>query len=356
MSRKRTDNSKSNRFRKRIIDKVIMILVILVLMISSFLIFLTKKQTKSIKYTEAGNVDYNISLNKNDFFESTTLPSSNQYIAELIDNIDISYKYNLQMKDNYSNYKYKYRIESQTKVVEKTTQNNIYDFSETLKSEETVKPDKSKFDLNTNITVNYAKYNEIVKKIISTYDLSNIESKTVITFYVDLLDEKDNIKNTSSMNVTIPLNVKTVNIETVNNIDNTEEKVFSGGQKVQIVSAFLVIAIILLVIEILKIRDVIEDLKRNFPKEVLDEIKLKRIKRSYRSYIQKVDNGFALNKYDMLKVGNFEDLLKIREIVQNPILMFENETKTKTYFIVTTATTIIYVYEINHGNVKEIAG
>jgi len=189
MSRKRTDNSKSNRFRKRIIDKVIMILVILVLMISSFLIFLTKKQTKSIKYTEAGNVDYNISLNKNDFFESTTLPSSNQYIAALIDNIDISYKYNLQMKDNYSNYKYKYRIESQTKVVEKTTQNNIYDFSETLKSEETVKPDKSKFDLNANISVNYAKYNEIVKKIISTYDLSNIESKTVITFYVDLLDE-----------------------------------------------------------------------------------------------------------------------------------------------------------------------
>ena len=51
---------------------------------------------------ENGNVDYNISLNKNEFFETATLPSSNQYIATLIDNIDISYKYNLQMKDNKS--------------------------------------------------------------------------------------------------------------------------------------------------------------------------------------------------------------------------------------------------------------
>lgn len=356
MSRKRTDNSKGGRFRKRIIDKVAMILIILVLIIFSFLIFLTQKQTKSVNYIENGNVDYNISLSKNEFFETSTLPSSNQYIAALIDNIDISYKYNLQMKDNYSNYKYKYRVEAQTKVVEKSTQNNIYDFSETLKTEEIVKPEKNKFDLNTNITVNYAKYDTVVKKIISTYDLSNIESKTIVTFYVDLLDEKDNIKNTSIMSVAIPLNVKTVNIETVNNIDNTEEKVFSGGEKVKAISAFLVIAIILLLIDVLKIKDVIDDLKRNCPKEILDELKLRKIKRSYHSYIQKVDNGFNLSKYDMLKVGSFEDLLKIREIVQNPILMFENETKTKTYFIVTTATTIIYVYEINHGNVKEIAG
>lgn len=356
MRGKRIDGSISDRFKKRIIKKSIIIFIILVLIIVSTFIFLTKRQTKSIKYAESSNIDYNISLNKNDFFEDKVLPSSNQYISALIDTININYKYNLQMKDDFTNYKYKYRIEANTRIIEKSTQNDIYQAKDILKKEEIVNPENSKFNLNNNITLNYKKYDTFVKKIVSTYDLSNVDCKTIVTLYVDLLDENDNIKNTSSMNITIPLNVKTVNIETTNNIDSSEEKIFAGGENVNGMWLFIVIAGVLLIVEIAKIKDLVEDIKRNCPQEIIDDIRLKRILSEYKSYIQKVDSGFDISKYDMIRVGKFEDLLKIREIVQNPILMIRNETETKTFFVVTTATTMLYAYEINHGNVKEITG
>lgn len=215
--------------------------------------------------------------------------------------------------------------------------------------------DSNKFLIDNNINIDYQKYDAIIKKIISTYDLNNVNCKTVITMYIDILDENDKIKNTSSMSVNIPLNVKTVNVEVENNIDSSEEKIFIESQTVKSSWIILIISIILIILEILNIRNIINDIKNNCPKEIIEKIKLKRILREYHSYIQKINSGFDLSKYDMIKVEKFEDLLRIREIIQNPILMIENETQTKTYFVVTTSTSMLYSYEINHGGVKEIS-
>ena len=120
-----------------------------------------------------------------------------------------------------------------TKVIEKTTQNNIYEFDETLQESDVKIADSNKFLIDNNINIDYQKYDAIIKKIISTYDLNNVNCKTVITMYIDILDENDKIKNTSSMSVNIPLNVKTVNVEVENNIDSSEEKIFIESQTVK---------------------------------------------------------------------------------------------------------------------------
>lgn len=112
MKGKRADSVEKERFQKRITKKIIKIFILLIFIILSVLIFITKNKTKSIIYKEDGNVDYNISLSQNDFFESDTLPANNQYISSLINAININFKYNLQMNDMYSNYKYKFRIDA----------------------------------------------------------------------------------------------------------------------------------------------------------------------------------------------------------------------------------------------------
>lgn len=355
MKGKRIDNTLNPRFKDRITKKITIVFLILIFLIFSIFIFLNKSRTQSVKYYENGTADYNVVLSQNDFFKNETLPANNQYISSIIDTINVNFQYNLQMKNMFSNYKYKYRIEQQTKVIEKTTRNDIYNFKDTIKDEEEIIPRDSKFAIDNNVSIDYKKYDSMIRKIVSTYDLSNVDCKTTVTFYVDLLDENNTVKDTSTMSVNIPLNVKTLNIDVENNIDSSEEKIFIEGQYTKFAWIFLVAAGLLLIFEIINIKDLIKDIKRNCPQEIIDDIRLKRILKEYNEYIQRVNSKFDMSKYDMIKVEKFEDLLRIREIMQHPILMFENETKTKTYFIITTLTSIIYVFEINHGNVKELS-
>lgn len=342
------------KYKERIIQKSITIIVIFALIILLTFILLTKNKPNGIKFYENGKVDYTVSLAKNDFFENNTLTANNQYIASIIDSINLNFNYNLQMKENYKDYKYKYRIETQTRVIEKSTQNDIYNFKDVLKSEELVDPNSDKFAISSSVTIDYQKYNAMIKKIVSTFNLNNVECKTIATLYVDLLDKDEKVKNTAKIDVKIPLNVKTVNVDVENNLDGTEEKNFTENDNKFNLWTIIVLIIILAIVEFIITKQLVEEIKSNCSEEVINDIKFKRILREYRSYIQKVSSNFNFSKYDMIKVENFEDLLKISEIIQNPVLMIENETKTKTYFVVTSNNNALYTYEINHGNVKEL--
>lgn len=348
-------NWTSNKFYDRVLKKSTKILVVLIIIICLIAIFANNCNSRYIKYTETGKADYNVSINKNDFFEDESLPANNQYIASLINTININYNYSLKMESKFKNYKYKWRVEQETKVVDKTTQNDIYSFKDTVKDELEVTPEDDKFTIDSSVAIDYSKYDAITNKIISTYDLSNVNCKTVVTMYVDLLDEKGNVKNTESMSVSIPLNSKTVSIDIENAIDGEEIKIFENGEYNNANIIFIIIAVILAIYAGLLIKKLVEYVKKNCPPELVNNLKRKRILREYKQYIQKVNNGFDFSKYFLLRVEKFEDLLKIREIVQNPILWFENETETKTYFVITTSTDIVYIYELNHGNVKEIS-
>ena len=354
MEIKRKEKSTKGKFEKRSIKKAINILLIIALAIVCIFIFLTNNKSNDITYKESGKANYNISISKSEFFENEILESNNQYISSIINSVNINFKYNLNFDNSNINTKYRYKIESETKVTEKTTQNNLYDFKETLKDEEEGNTEKGKITLNNELSIDYPKYDSIIKKLISTYELNNVDCKTVVTLYVDLLDSQNNVKNTSKISVNIPLNVKTVNIETEKTFKDSEEKIFQKGNTNKGIWVFLILEMILIGLAIDKINNLKNYIKRNCPKELLEKIKLKRILRLYKGYIQKINEVFDMSGYTILRMESFEDLLKIREFTEQPILMAENETKTKTYFIITAQNSMLYLLEINLGNVKEI--
>ena len=348
------NESTINTIKSKIIKNVIIILIILVLIVFSIITFTQKNRKIKEIFYENGEANYNVSLNQNEFYDENTLPENNQYISALIDKININFKYDCKLEKNSSNYKYKTRIETRTKVVEKTTKNNIYDFKEELQSEEEKNIENGNFVVNSEIPIDYIKYDDIIKKLVSTYDLNNIESKLDVIFYVDLIGEDNIVKNTSTMIVHIPLDSNTINIEVENNINNAEEKILSEEQTSRTNFVLIVIIIGLLVVCIFNIIKIVKIIKKYLPKELINDMRLKKILKEYRAYIQRVDTGFDMSKYILMRMKSFEDLLRIREVTQQPILMFENETNTKAYFIIVTNTDILYVYELNHGDVKEI--
>ena len=83
-------------------------------------------------------------------------------------------------------------------------------------------------------------------------------------------------------------------------------------------------------------------------------IKVNKLYNSYRSYIQKLANGFDDNGYQILQLGSFIDMLTIRDTIMSPILMSENEDQTMTRFLIPTDTKVLYVYEIKVENYDEL--
>ena len=77
---------------------------------------------------------------------------------------------------------------------------------------------------------------------------------------------------------------------------------------------------------------------------------------SYKSYIQRILNEIDTDGYQLLYVDAFKDMLEIRDTIGAPILMNENEDKTRTRFFIITNTNILYMFEIKVENYDEIYG
>ena len=83
-------------------------------------------------------------------------------------------------------------------------------------------------------------------------------------------------------------------------------------------------------------------------------IKIKKILNAYRSFIQEIDGEFNTEGYQLVPIKSFIEMLGIRDTIQSPILMYENEDQTMTRFFIPTNTKMLYVYEIKVENYDEI--
>ena len=115
--------------------------------------------------------------------------------------------------------------------------------------------------------------------------------------------------------------------ETVKNVFMILTIVFAG---LTVIGAGLFVAFILLT----RSTDINYEIKRN------------RILQTYKPFIQKITNAFLTEKYQVISVEDFKGMLEIRDTIQSPILMYENDDKTLTAFYIPTNTDLLYMYEL----------
>ena len=102
---------KKGKFYLKRIDKLI--LVFLAVIVFSLLGFVFSRigfhnyDEKEITYQESKDIDYQVYLQPNDFFEEAYLPKNQTYITSLIDYIHIDFDYNFEIQSQYDgSYKY----------------------------------------------------------------------------------------------------------------------------------------------------------------------------------------------------------------------------------------------------------
>jgi len=342
--------------------KILAGLLILTTVLAVAFAFLYRKanETYYINYTEAGSVDYKVYLHENDFFDEEFLGKDQAYVSTLIDNIKADFLYEINMDTAGVEYEYAYKVITSLEIIDKKSGIPLFNPTySTVEEKRARQNSQNKLTINESVDVDYDFYNNIAKSFIDEYSLGDTESRLTVTMHVSVLSVCDNFaENTKSdyaVALNVPLTNKTVNIAMSSTVPDAESKILACDKATK-KDFFMFGAIgsagfdvILLITFILVIY-----LTRN--RDINYTIRVRKLVSAYKSFIQKITNVFDESGYQLLCVDTFTEMLEIRDTIQSPILMSENEDKTCTRFIIPTNTKLLYVYEIKIDGYDEIYG
>lgn len=333
------DNRKSSIY-------IIIAILVLALVISMFFLKtgFSKNKKKYVQYSDNKNLEYKVMLKENDYYKDTYLGKGNQYIANLIENINADFKYNFNLN---SEYEYNYKIIGTVDVSDDKTNKSVYTYSEEMVGEKTG-TNEGNLEIVENINIDFNKYNTLIKQFVASYDLKNVTCKLNIDLKLGIkgVNKKFSKSEFSVMSLEIPLTTNTIAIDTkydlTNNNNLIEVKQSSIGRTV-----FLVLGIILGTADIFAFAILTIYIKKTETDEDRYNSELRKILNNYDSYISKLDDDFNMKGYQILKVKKFTDLLEIRDTMQLPIIMIESKENLVTCFAIPTPNKILYFFSIN---------
>lgn len=324
----------------------------LVIMTAVFgVIYDAKNQVYYVEYNETSDVDYKVYLYENDFFEEEYLGKGHTYVASLIETIETSINYKLHVTRPDVEYQYEYGADMTLLIKDGKTNQTIFEKTEVLEDKKTyIHPVGKDLLINEKVEIDYSKYNTIAGMFNETYDLDNTLNMIVINMYVNVTGTCQDLVSDSTdsyvITVNIPLTTKTTSIEITSNIPETEEKMlaclnessYKDLFKILTIVSFglLVVSIVVLVVFVIKTRNTHINYTR----------KVNKLVSNYRSYIQKVKSELDFADCKIIQVTNFVEMLEIRDTIQKPILMQEDEDKTWAKFYIPADTNLVYMFEM----------
>ena len=327
--------------------------------------YMYASQKIEVSYNEESNTTYEVHLKDNVFFDSEFLQDQNKYVASLIDYVNATFNYKIQIDDTNVNYNYSYKVDAVVTVKEGDNGKPLFTkVTNLIKETDRIGHSKDTVHVLEKLKVDYNIYNDLAKRFVNVYGLENTTSILQLNMYVNVVgnceDFEGESNNQSVITIEMPLNTKTLDIVYKDSIAEVPNKILicdKTDKTKQI--ANLLKALGTIILTIICIIDLIKYIKKTRTAEGIYDRNLKKILNSYHSYIQKVNNEFDMdnlssidktNSYkncQVFKLETFTDLLEIRDSLNTPILMFSNKSNTATQFVILNIPNkAIYVYEI----------
>ena len=328
-------------------------------------IFLSLNKSTFIAYTEKGDVKYLVFLKENDVFTSTYLDQDQMYVADLIDEVKAHFIYELNM-DKKAQYSYTYSADAKIVIKDKTTKKLFYEGKLTPDAPMMLPTQTETLDLPSNVlyvdkllTIDYPQYNARAQQIMEALRLKDaictleVEMKIHVNGSAEELAEEKN--NSYTFALSMPLNSDNVSFERTSSVAEGASKLLTinkGVARVVMLVFAIVFASLTFLFAVAYVAFII--LTRNT--DINYTRKVNKVISNYKSYIQKTISPFDMEGYQLIVMDSFMDLLEIRDTIQSPILMYENEDQTCTTFMIPTNTKLFYVFEIKVEDYDELYG
>lgn len=346
--KKMRSDYRANRM-KWIKAQVIFIVILSIITIFLSAVYTRKNKEYYINYTECGKVEYVVNLVNDDFYNDSENNEGDAYVVSTIKNVVADFNYQLAMETSDVNYEYTYKIDATLEVIDNSTKLSIYNPTFTLVDEKkAVQNSKNNLIICESVIIDYQKYNLQANKFLAAYDLSNTTSMLNVKAHINVLSECEDFENNSENEYVISLNIpvatKIIHITTSNSVPTGDSKVLAckGADK----DLYKTSAITMSIIDALFIIVLLVYIYMTRNNDINYTIKVKKIIANYKSFIQKINNDFDTEGYQVLSVESIDEMLDIRDTISKPILMFENADQTCSKFYIPTDSKIVYKYEL----------
>lgn len=343
---------KRRRHKIKLALTSIIIILIAVALIATYFMLIKNEYNG---YTEKAKVNYRVNLKENEFYESDYLDDKTSVVASLIKNLEVDFKYNLNLEQN-QDYTYSYKIVAKTYVKEGSRADSIYETTQEILNKEKQTSSSKSLEIAEKITIDYNEYNDKINKFISIYNLDNTTNTLELSMYVYAINKYDGkqINNESKvMTLNIPLTTKTVDISINSNVIEDQGQILSKRSEYENITYMLVIGCVLLVIGVAVFIALIKYILDNRRAETMYRQELKKILFNYKSYIQKTNNEIDYNSYKIIQINTFDEILGMRDTMQAPILMYTEENEERTKFMIINGD-ILYLYVLGAKEIREV--
>jgi hypothetical protein len=315
-------------------------------------------QTYYIEYTEVGSADYEVRYKENSFFEDEWIGAGNSYVTSLIDEIRADFTYSMDMEANDVGFDYEYDITAQLIISDMDTGDHIFAPKQELIQKTTKAIDRTDgFSIRDIVSIDFREYNSLAHTFITAYGLRNASSMLAVSMNVKVLSRCESFENTNqntyAITVNIPLLEDNFSINTSSSVTDGENKVLACvgavNQKV-----FMIIGIVSAILAAICAGVLVAFIYLTRNEDINYTIKVQKLVRAYRSFIQEIDGEFDTEGYQIVPIKTFVEMLGIRDTIQSPVLMWENRDKTMTQFLIPINTEMLYTFEIKVDNYDDI--
>ena len=337
-----------------ILIQAIVICVLTVALLITSLTYIKMNKNTYVYYSESGDVIYRAYLADNEFYEQEYLNGEHAYVSELVERMTGDFSYDLAFDASDVNFKYSYYVEAKVIVSDKDTGAHIYDPSFILLPERTIETHGNGFSIRERVNIDYKAYEALAAKFVGAYQLTNVEQKVSVKMVVNVLGTSESFADDRNgeyvVELKAPLNSKTVKPSAITSVATGEQKILANNTNAK--NGFKIASIILASVDVLAMAAIVVFIILTRDKHIDYARKVKSVLSSYRSYIQKIITPFDTEGYQVLVVDTFREMLEIRDTIQMPILMYENEDRTCTTFMIPAAQKFLYVFEIKVENLE----
>lgn len=310
---------------------------------------------EKLQYQEKGNVKYSVCLKENNFFEDECLNSNMSYIASLIKDITLNFNYQFNSNLDKIIESVDYEIIGKLIIKNNDTKTNYYEkeYILTPKTNDKVNTNQKQYNLNKKITIDYDYYNNIVTNFKSQYGV-NSESylEVYLNTYNNVTKEYSDIPTTTQISVQIPLSQKAVEIKfntqeinkNINKTITSKDIIISGYKNLITGVILLFFSLICMISTVIKIKKHCKA-KSNYDKFI------KKILKEYDRIIVETKTLPNENKYNMMIIKSFSELVDVRDNLLSPIMFYNMQSqKTSIFYILNNNN--LYIYMVNETNIN----
>ncbi len=347
LEKQQRDQYKLKRNKRILVQKIILI-VCSIAFLFSLIAYIKLDKDTYVYYTEEGNAIHKAYLSGNEFYEETYLNGSHAYVSSLVEKMTADFSYRLAFDTKEVEFKYNYRIDAQLEILDVSSNAPLYNPTYEILPLVTKSSVGNTLLIEELVEIDYQKYDELAKTYLTNFELRDTSSTLIVRMYVNVVGESEVFATDRSgeyvTELRIPLTKTVFKPQVTSTIPAGEQKILAISENFRFIFGNSALAFGIL--DALAIGFFVYYIISTRDKHVDYRIRVDRVIRNYRSYIQQITNEFDMDGYQILNLKTIKELLDIHDTIQKPIMSYENDDQTCTQFFIVDDLHIIYLCEI----------